>query len=136
MDWSANKVYTLNYNWILVSIKPFTLPEYMITVENSLYMTGDLNIWKLDQDLNVLIEYIANNNPSYRGLCYNPTNGLIYVAPYRLNSIHVFDLNLNLKRNISISPHIHIPWSIIEYSNQLFVGTGRGIILVFQNEIF
>ena len=34
----------------------------------------------------------------------------------------------------SFSTEPHQPWSITESSNQLDVGTGEGIILVYQNE--
>ena len=43
----------------------------MITVENSLYMTGDLNLWKLNQNLNTLIRYDDTTGPGYRGLYIN-----------------------------------------------------------------
>ena len=61
-------------------------------------MTGDRNIWKLDQDLTVLIQYNATGNLWYRGLFYNSTNGWLYVAPNNnFTVIHVFDLNLTVK---------------------------------------
>ena len=94
-------------------------------------MTGSNNVWKLDQDLNILIRY----NPSYLGyfgISYNPSNGLIYVAAWNLAEIQVFNLNLTLIRRISTSPHY--PCSITVSSNQLYVGTREGIVLVYQNE--
>ena len=82
MDHGVNKVYILNDNWSFVSFKTFTLPAYLIAVENSLYLTGNLNLWKLDLNLNVLIQYNANSFPLYRGLYFNSTNRWLYVAPY------------------------------------------------------
>ena len=53
----------LNDNWSFVSFTVFFYPAYMITVENSIFMTGNLNLWKLDQSLNSLIEYNSPTGP-------------------------------------------------------------------------
>ena len=93
-------------------------------------MTGEYNVWKLDQDLNILINYPGG----YRGMSYNPSNSLIYAAAYfYLNEIQVFNLDLTFIRHISTSPHK--PFSTTESSNQLHDGTSGGMILVYQNEI-
>ena len=85
-------------------------------------------------DLNILINHEpTGGSPHYRGISYNPSNGLIYVAAYWLNEIQIFTLDLNLIRRLSTSPNY--PWSIAESSNQLYVGTYGGIIIVYQNEI-
>ena len=134
MDSGASLVYVLNDNWKLVSNKTFAYPAYMITIGTSLYMTGGSTVWKLDENLNVVIPYKATgNSPSYRGLCYNPNNSLIYVAPNNLSVIHIFDLNLTFLHNISTTPYQ--PFSITGYNNQLYVGTTNGTVLVIQNEI-
>ena len=105
MDWGANKVFILNDQCSFIASKSFYYPSYMISMDNSLYMTGISNVWKLDQDLNVLMQYNPGGTPWYNGISYNPSNGLIYVAPWFLNEIQVFNLDLNLIRRISISPH-------------------------------
>ena len=132
MDYDAGKVYILNDEWKFISSKEFNRPYYMINIGNSLYMTGNYNVWKLDQDLNILINYNPGGDPTYRGISYNPSNGFIYVAAY-LNEIQVFNLDLTLIRRVSTEPHQ--PFSITESSNKLYVGTEEGIILVYQNEI-
>ena len=50
MDYSADKVYILNAKWKWSSFKAFNYPEFMITTGNGLNITGDSNMWKLDQD--------------------------------------------------------------------------------------
>ena len=135
MDWDG-KVHILNDEWKLISFKSFTNPAYMINIGNSLYTTGISNVWKVDQDLNILINYNTGGDPGYRGISYNPSNGFIYmyvVAYYNLNEIQSFNLDLTFIRRISTSPHT--PYSITFSSNQLYVGSGGGIILVYQNEI-
>jgi hypothetical protein len=130
-DTEASRVYILNNDWSYVSYKNFTYPAYMITIGSSIYMTGSLNIWKLDKDLNILIKY--SSNLFYRGIYYNSTIGFIYVAPNSLTELQVFDLDLFLNHSISISPYK--PYSISENNNKMLVGTGHGIILVIQNEV-
>ena len=71
--------------------------------------------------------------PDFRGISYNPSNGFVYVAANFQNEIRVFDLDLTLIRRVSTEPHE--PDSITESSNQLYVGTIEGNILVYQNEI-
>ena len=137
IDLAAQKVFILNDQWSFISYKYFGTPHYIISIDNSLYMTGNLNIWKVDQGLNILINYNPTSTPLYRGISYNPSNGLIYVVAYNLNEIQVFDLDLTLIRRFSTSPHY--PHTIIFSSNQLYVGTYEGNILVYlffyQNEI-
>ena len=51
-------------------------------------MTGWSNVWKLDKDLNILVNYVADGG--YTGISNNLSNGLIYVAAFNLNEIQVF----------------------------------------------
>ena len=133
LDYGASKVYILNDQWSFISYKVFNQPCNMITIGNSLYMTGDYNVWKLDKDLNILIEYNPSGYPSYRAISYNPSNGFIYVAANTFSEIQVINLNLTLIRRVSTSPRQ--PWPITILSNQLYVGTWEGIILVYENEM-
>ena len=132
VDLGADKVYMLNDNWSFLSFKTFPNPTFMITVENSLYLTGQSNIWKLDLNLNVLIQYTATVTVWYRGLYFNSTNRFLYVAALVSTEIHVFDLNLTLSHSFSTSPYY--PYSITGYNYQLYVGTLNGTVLVVQNE--
>ena len=97
-------------------------------------MTGWRNVWKVDKDLNILINYNPGGYPYQRVISYNPSNGFIYVVANSnlLKEIHVFKLDLVLIRRFSTKPYQ--PWSTTELSNKLYVGTEEGIILVYQNE--
>ena len=59
MDCAANTTYILNDEWKLITFKSFLRPIYMISIGNSLYMTGYWHVWKVDKDLNILINYIT-----------------------------------------------------------------------------
>ena len=88
---------------------------------------------KLDQDLNILVNYNPGGYPGFRVISYNPSNGLIYVVAYYVDEIQVFNLDLTLIRRYSTSSHY--PFSITLSSNQLYVETREGIVPVYQNEI-
>ena len=129
MDWGASKVFILNDQWSFISSKIFTYLHNMISIGNSLYMIGSDNVWKLDEDLNILINNNPGCTPYYAGISYNPSNGFIYVVAYGFNQeILVFNLDHTLIRRFSTSPNR--PWSITISSNQLYVGTEKGMILV------
>ena len=136
MDSGADKVYILNDDWSYVTYKTFTRPAYMITIGSSIYMTGGVNIWKLDKDLNILIQYnsyvTAPDNPGYRGMYFNSSNGIIYVAPNNLKEIHAFYLSITYSHIISVP---YKPFSISEYKNIMYVGTTNGIVILIQNEL-
>ena len=69
IDFGANRVYILNGEWKFISSKTFSNPLNMISISNSLYMTGDYNVWKVDQDLNILINCEPiGDNPGYTGI--------------------------------------------------------------------
>ena len=46
MDYGSSQVYILNDEWKLISFKTFNGPFKLITIGNSLYMTGDDNVRK------------------------------------------------------------------------------------------
>ena len=99
IDWSLNKIFILNESWSYVSSKVFTNPAYLTSIGNNLYATGCSTIWKLDLNLNILIQYNATDStPYYSGIYLNTTNNLIYIAPFALNVIRVFNLKKNGKK--------------------------------------
>ena len=124
-------VYILNDEWKFISSKSFYRPLFMISINNSIYMTGRDNVWKIDNDLNILINFSPGGNPNYGGISYNTSNGLIYVAAANLQEIQVFNLDLTLIRRFNTYPHW--VWSITESSNQIYLGTGAETI-VYLNE--
>jgi hypothetical protein len=125
-------IFDENWNYVSTESK-FTSVFYILPAENYLYITGSDNIWKTDQQLNILIPF-DYSNADFSGLYYNSTNSLIYVASHNFGNIHVFSLDLAFTDIISTS--IHYPWSINGYNNnQLFVGTDSGTILVIVNNL-
>jgi hypothetical protein len=107
--------------------KAFSAPYYMMTVNSKLFITGNENIWKTDKYLNVLITH-SDTNASYRDIYFNSTENLIYVASIAYTYFKVFDLNLTLKHNVSVSPNN--PRSFAVYNNELYVGTLQGKVCV------
>jgi hypothetical protein len=131
-DSTTGNVFLLNDNYGYITKKPFSNPSYIVNVNSSLYITGDSNIWKTDKHLNILTTYTSTTIANYRGIFFNCTEGLIYGAPYAYTYFQVFDLNLALHDNISVSPHN--PRSFAEYNNELYVGTNVNLVLVLVNK--
>ena len=46
MDHNAKKIFILEDEWKLVFFKKFYYSTYMISIGNSLYLTGNYNVWK------------------------------------------------------------------------------------------
>ncbi len=109
---------------------------HLTTIGNSLYATGQTNIWKLEQNLTILNQYIGATGTTHiycRGIYFNSTSNFIYISAYNFNVIDVFYFNLSLSHNISTSTYQ--PFSIVEYNNQMYVWTTTGEILVIVNEL-
>ncbi len=131
--YDQGKIFIFDDEWNYISEKAsFTNAAFIISVGNNFYITGDSNIWKIDEQLNKLIQY--DSYPSYLGIYYSSSDNLIYVAPQNWQVIHIFDLDLRLIDSILTAPYN--PWSINGYNNQLYVGTAYyGMILVIVNGI-
>ena len=123
-------VYKLSDTWEYVAQNYFPSPKMILAISNNLYISAESNIFKTDNNLNVLSQYNASDT-FYQGFYYNPADNLIYVASSLSNAIHVFDLNLSF--NSSISTSTYSPFSIAGYNSQLYVGTETGLIVVIVN---
>jgi hypothetical protein len=123
---SMGRIFVFDDNWNYISNKSsFNRAASIIAIGNFLYITGDSNIWKTDQELNILI----NQGCAYlcRGLYFNKTNNLIFVAPEYQQMIYVFNLNLTLIDRIYMSPHY--PFSMNGFNNLLYVGVYEQILV-------
>jgi hypothetical protein len=131
IDLSTDTIFVLNDNYGYITKKSFSEPAFMIAINASLYITGDENIWKTDKNLNVLKTY--NESGRYRGIYFNSTENLIYVASKLYTYIQVFDLNLTYKYIVNLPPAYNAR-SFGEYNNELYVGTYNSIVLVVVNK--
>jgi hypothetical protein len=73
MNYLKNTIYAFDEEWNYVSENSFTYPLLMISVGNSFYITSLYNIWKTNQQLNLLIDYTDSTGfPRHCcGLYYN-----------------------------------------------------------------
>ncbi len=120
-----------NKNWEFLNIKNLAKPVYMEIVDNELYITGDHNIYKTDKNVN-LIKTFTNTGAGYRGIYYNKTNNIFYIAAEFLFKIDIFDRNLTLL--FSISTGALNPYSMHVYNDQLIIGSTNGIVFFVQND--
>ena len=133
METYAYRITIFDSNWQYLTFKNFTMPAYMITVNNSLYISSDFNFYKTDKYLNIIRHYISST-AVYRGLYYNSSSNKIYVAAHIKCAIDVFDLNLTLVD--SISTLSYSPWSIQGYKNYIYAGTyNSSNLLVIENKV-
>ena len=130
-DVNASLILKFNDNWLFLFSTNITSPNYMISVDEQLFVTSNEGIIKMDQYLNVLQIY---NSLPYIGICYNETNRTFLVISNILQQIDIFDLNLRNVENISLSSYSP-PWSLVKYNNKLYVGTINSEILVIENKI-
>ena len=131
-----NLVHVYDDNWNYLTSKSINSPANIITIGNNIYITSNVNVYKTDSNFNILSTYYPDDwsYTYFRGIYYNSTNNLIYVAAFLNANIHVFDLNLNLNDSIPISPYY--PYSITGSNNQLYVGSYQsGKILVISNKV-
>jgi hypothetical protein len=92
---------------------------HAITIDKEIYITGDGNIQKRDQNLNLIKQFNNTGVQYYRGIYYNETNDLIYAGTQSNNRIDIFNQNLTLVGNIGTNGLS--PFSIAEYDNKMYV---------------
>ena len=131
IDHPANKIIIFDDNWQFLKFVNFPNPNYLITVNTSLYITGDLNIWKTDKYLNISKQYSGNACLYYIGIFYDQTNQTFYVTSGSY-TIGLFSYDFVYISSISLSVST-VTWAITEYNNSLYVGTTKGSILKIQN---
>ena len=131
VDANSSLIMKFDDNWVFLTSANITLPNYLVSVDEQLFITTDEGIVKMDQYLNVIQTY---SSLSYVGICYNETNKTIPVVSSVLQEIDIFDLSLRLVENISLSTYSS-PWSLEKYNDKLYVGTVTSEILVIENKI-
>ena len=131
----GRRIYKFDDSWNYINYKSFSFkPAYMVIVKKIIYITGDDSIYKTDANLNVLKIYNSTISTLYRGVYYNSSISLLYVAAEGMskNRIDVFDRNLTLKKTVQIK---YRPFSIVGFNSILYIGTYEGMILVMVNRI-
>jgi hypothetical protein len=92
-------------------------PSYSIYINGAIYIAGNFGIQKYDIYLNLTKEVVTSVYE--RGIYYNPSNQLIYIATISSNIIKVFDEDLNLNSTITTNQR---PWFLTGYNDKLVVG--------------
>ena len=74
----------------------------MISINNNLYITGFSNVWKVDQDLNIFINYYPGGTSPFNKLqSIKWVNIYVAAASINLKEIQVFNLHLILIRRFN-----------------------------------
>ena len=77
VDANSSLIMKFDDNWVFLTSANITLPNYLVSVDEQLFITTDEGIVKMDQYLNVIQTY---SSLSYVGICYNETNKTILVV--------------------------------------------------------
>jgi hypothetical protein len=131
-DYWGHIIFLLDDNYDYVTNKTFIHPAYMLTINSNLYITGYSSIWKTDKYLNVLETY-TSTGANYRGIYFNSTENLIYIADSYNSDFLIFNMNLSLEYKVSVSPYY--PYSFSEYNNELYIGTTSNMVIVVDNKV-
>ena len=122
---------TFDDNWnYLSNSTSFISPCNMVTIGSNIFITDWSYLSKTDLLLNIL-KQLRMDHSTY-GIYYNCSNNLIYLTAPFIKTILYFDLNLVYIGSFLVYPYT--PCSIAGYSNQMFVGTLNGYILVIVNQ--
>jgi hypothetical protein len=130
MNFLQKSILVYNENWDYQRTYPtrnIVYPTYSININGTIYTSGDYGVQKYDMYLNFIKQVYINS----RGIYYNPSNQLIYIAEYPGNTIEIFDQDLNLNSTIITSQS---PWFLTGYNDKLVVGDGiDGKVYFYQN---
>jgi hypothetical protein len=141
------RLFRLDADWNLLddtntcySTSYLSRPGLMIRIEKYFYLSFDNYFLKTDFNLNVVGPFFKVSTgivPKYRGLWYNSSNNLIYVASNYWYTIDVFDLNISKIDSISTLTNstFYYPWSLQGNGDKLFCGTDQGVLLVILNKL-
>jgi hypothetical protein len=142
VEMNAPLYYVMNYNQLNILVynenwgyqRTFKInnsfsPTYSININGIIYIAGSFGIQKYDKYLNLTKGVLVFGYE--RGIYYNPSNQLIFVASHSSNIIKIFDQDLNLISNISTSQR---PWFLTGYNDKLVVGDDiDGKVYFYQN---
>jgi hypothetical protein len=131
MNYQSKHMEVYNANWKYQETKTLLFrPTYSINNNGVIYVSTDNQIFKYDKNFN-LIKTLSSDGKFYRGIYYNPSNQLIYVAAILSKNIQVFDKDLNLNTTINTK---QFPWFITGFNDKLVVGDNYdGNVYFYQN---
>jgi hypothetical protein len=110
---------------------PIYYPISIITINNKLFTTANIGIYKSDNALNLIESYIRTD-AYYKGIYYYYTADILYVASYSSKRIDLFYRNLSFISSISLT---NIPYALTEKNDKLYVGIEGGLISVVENNL-
>jgi hypothetical protein len=110
---------------------PINYPSSIITINNEFFTTATIGIYKLDNALNLIESYIRTD-ANYRGIYYNYTADILYVASFNSKRIDLFYRNLSFISSISLT---NGPYALTEKNGKLYVGIDGGLISVVENNL-
>ena len=106
--------------------------SYSAYINDEIYITGDDGVKKYDKELNLIAR--SNEQYSYRGIYFNNSNDMIFMANCLNHKIDKFNQSLSLVDSISIP---FMPWIITSYNGMMVISddSTSGIIFFYKDGI-
>jgi hypothetical protein len=106
-------------------------PSYSINVNGTIYVATSGLVRKFNANLNTITSLTSR---TYRGIYFNPSNRLIYLANRLTSNIDV--INENLSSNTTLTVSGMSPWFITGYNGQIVAGNSEyGNVYFFQGNV-
>ena len=128
VDYGTGNVIKFDSNWNYISYAGgFTSVCFIISVGSNLYIAGSY-IKMTDVNLSV---QATSTSANYRGICYNPTTGTLFVIEF--NSYNVYQISSSLSSTIGTytinTGSYGRPFTLNIYNNVKYIGTLSSVVL-------
>jgi len=110
------------------SVLPYSNTYTLKYVNGYFYFTADNYFYRTDTNFQLNATYSAGSFVGYRQFFFDSNSQLFYVAPFKTQSIELFDVNCVYKRSISLQNNY--PYGLNIFNDNIYVGTTGNQILV------
>ena len=140
VDYSLKKIIVTDDKWnVKLSYTLGFSPAYITRAgDNAIFLSGNAMVYKAHLNGTIIASQPSKNSLVYRGMFYNESSQLLYVASYATNrgEINVYNQNLTWLRSIDFGSSQG--FRVEGYDGRLYAGAlkgGRSSVMVFENEI-
>ena len=133
VDLLYDRILIFDDNWNYQKFRILPKPAYLKEVDENIFISSSNSFFKTNTNVDVIRTY-QQRGADYRGIFYEKSTELFFVASESLRRIDVFNKNLSLTKSIDMGEYV--PYSINSYQkSELLIGTRFGEILTFNNNV-
>ena len=129
LDFGGSRVVTFDQYWNFqnYSITPYIYSYSLKYVNGYFYFTANDYFYKTDMNFKVNSTYQPGSFVGYRQMYFDSTTSLFWVAPFKIQSLQIFDTNCRLNNSISLGLN---PYGLNYFNGNFYVSTTANYILV------